>query len=157
MKRAITTVVTIAILGSLVFYLNRLPDQTSSAAASPSTSTSNIQSTPSSPTTSPSKFSDGTYDGNIANTPYGDVQVAITISGGKITLINFLQMPNDQGHSREITATSEPLLKKSTLQAQSANIDFVSGATSTSYGYQQSLQAALDKASGSALLVPSQT
>jgi uncharacterized protein with FMN-binding domain len=41
---------------------------------------------------------------------------------------------------------SKPQLKQTTLDAQSSQIDFVSGATSTSYGYQESLQKALDKA-----------
>jgi uncharacterized protein with FMN-binding domain len=55
-------------------------------------------------------------------------------------------MPNDQPHSREVTAMSEPLMKQDTLDRQSADIDFVSGATSTVYGYQESLQKALDQA-----------
>jgi uncharacterized protein with FMN-binding domain len=39
-----------------------------------------------------------------------------------------------------------PLLRESALKAQSADIDTVSGATATSDGYKQSLQAALDGA-----------
>ena len=38
------------------------------------------------------------------------------------------------------------MLKQETISAQSANIDTVSGATVTSDGYLQSLQAALDAA-----------
>jgi uncharacterized protein with FMN-binding domain len=60
--------------------------------------------------------------------------------------VKFLQMPGPEGHSKEVTAFSKDPLKQSTLQKQSANIDFVSGATQTSEGYQQSLQAALDQA-----------
>ena len=37
-----------------------------------------------------------------------------------------------------------PLLREQALQAQSANIDGISGATYTSAAYQESLQAALD-------------
>lgn len=91
-------------------------------------------------------YKDGTYTGSAADTPYGTVQIAAVVSGGKITDVNFLQMPSDLGHSQEITAAAKPLLKQTTMNKQSANIDFVSGATSTSYGYQQSLQAALDQA-----------
>ena len=101
----------------------------------------------SSPTTSSSSsFKDGTYTGNSEDTPYGTVQIAVVVSGGKITDVKFLLMPNDLGHSQEVTAAAEPLLKEITLQKQSSNIDFVSGATSTSQGYQQSLQSALDQA-----------
>lgn len=91
-------------------------------------------------------YKDGTFTGDTAYIPYGPVQIAVVVSGGKITDVNFLQMPSDQGYSRQVAAAAEPLLKQTTLQAQNANIDFVSGATATSSGYQQSLQSALDKA-----------
>ena len=39
-----------------------------------------------------------------------------------------------------------PILREEALQANSANIDTVSGATYTSLAYAQSLQAALDSA-----------
>jgi uncharacterized protein with FMN-binding domain len=45
-----------------------------------------------------------------------------------------------------ISAGAEPQLRQEALQAQSAHIDTVSGATYTSEGYRQSLQAALDAA-----------
>jgi uncharacterized protein with FMN-binding domain len=48
--------------------------------------------------------------------------------------------------SQFIDQQAVPLLKQETLQAQSANIDTVSGATMTSEAYIQSLQAALKKA-----------
>lgn len=89
---------------------------------------------------------DGTYTGGSEDTPYGIVQVAAVVSGGKITDIQFLQMPFDQGHSREVTAFAEPQLKAMAISNQSAQIDFVSGATDTSIGFEHSLQAALDQA-----------
>jgi len=46
----------------------------------------------------------------------------------------------------EISSQVEPILQQEVLQAQSAQIDLVSGATYTSEGYAQSLQSALDKA-----------
>jgi uncharacterized protein with FMN-binding domain len=91
-------------------------------------------------------YKDGTYTGDAEDTIYGTVQVAAVINGGKITDIKFLRMPGPEGHSKEVTAFAEDPLKQSTLNHQSANIDFVSGATQTSEGYVQSLQAALDRA-----------
>lgn len=44
------------------------------------------------------------------------------------------------------SAEAIPVLSRETLQAQSGNIDTVSGATYTSEGYRQSLQSALDAA-----------
>ena len=46
----------------------------------------------------------------------------------------------------QINAYALPILVQATLDSQSANIDMVSGATYTSSGYLQSLQAALDEA-----------
>ena len=90
-------------------------------------------------------YKDGTYTGDIVYNGYGDVQVAAVVSGGKITDIQFLQMPSG-GHSSEVTSVASPMLKQEALQAQSANVDIVSGATQTSEAFMQSLQAALTKA-----------
>ena len=54
--------------------------------------------------------------------------------------------PNENGRDQEINAYALPVLRQETLDAQSANIDTVSGATVTSDGYIESLQAALDAA-----------
>ena len=45
-----------------------------------------------------------------------------------------------------INAAATPVLRQEALQAQSATIDTVSGATYTSTGYVQSLQSAIDQA-----------
>jgi uncharacterized protein with FMN-binding domain len=74
------------------------------------------------------------------------VQVAITVSAGKITTAAVPIYPNGNGRDREINARALPVLRRETLTAQSADIDAVSGATVTSDGYKQSLQAALDVA-----------
>ena len=52
----------------------------------------------------------------------------------------------DRERSARISSEAEPLLKSEALQAQSARIDVVSGATFTSESYAQSLQSALDQA-----------
>ena len=46
----------------------------------------------------------------------------------------------------QINAYALPILIQETIDAQSAQIDMVSGATVTSTGYVQSLQSALDQA-----------
>jgi uncharacterized protein with FMN-binding domain len=70
----------------------------------------------------------------------------VTISSGKITDVQALIYPNGNGRDEEINAYALPQLRQQVLTAQSANIDGVSGATVTSDGYRQSLQAALDAA-----------
>ena len=85
-----------------------------------------------------------TVDGPLIETPYGPVQVRVTFSGSRITDIQALQLPKDRSRSRSISNYAGPELRQEVLQAQSANIDLVSGASYTSEGYAQSLQAVLD-------------
>jgi uncharacterized protein with FMN-binding domain len=80
------------------------------------------------------------------DTPYGPVQVQITVSGGSITQVNVPQYPNGSGRDQEINSFALPQLISETTSAQSANINMVSGATFTSQGYIQSLQSAIDQA-----------
>jgi uncharacterized protein with FMN-binding domain len=72
--------------------------------------------------------------------------VQITVQGGKITKVTVLQQPNGNQKDAEINNHALPILVQDTLDAQSAQIDMVSGATVTSDGYLTSLQAALDQA-----------
>jgi len=87
-----------------------------------------------------------TYQGSVAQTRWGPVQVTITVAKGKITKVAVPKYPNGNGRDQEINARALPILRQETLAAQSANIDTVSGATVTSDGYLQSLQVALDAA-----------
>ncbi|MBY8879370.1 FMN-binding protein [Actinacidiphila acidipaludis] len=87
-----------------------------------------------------------TVDGDTIQTRYGPVQLRITLTGGRITAVNAVQLPQDNPRDSEISGFAVPQLTQETLSAQSARIDSVSGATYTSEGYVQSLQSALDKA-----------
>jgi len=84
--------------------------------------------------------------GQVADTRWGPVQVQLTIAGRKITDVAVVQYPNGNGRDQEINSQALPILIQETMDAQSANIDMVSGATVTSDGYLQSLQSALDQA-----------
>ncbi|WP_405878539.1 FMN-binding protein [Streptomyces sp. NBC_01384] len=89
-----------------------------------------------------------TVTGDVAQTQYGPVQVRITVSGGKITKSEVVQIPSG-GHSTEVSNASVPKLNQEAVAAGSASIDAVSGASYTSAGYKKSLQSALDKAKAS--------
>ena len=84
--------------------------------------------------------------GDVINGPYGPSQVAVTLSGNKITKVTVLQHTDDGSNSQQIDGNALPKLTSETLAAQSAKIDAVSGASYTSAGYIKSLQSALDKA-----------
>ena len=83
--------------------------------------------------------------GDAVDTQFGTVQVQVTIEGGTIVDVTALQLPTGGRNSQE-SAYAEPILRSEALQAGSARIDTVSGATYTSMGYIQSLQSALDSA-----------
>jgi uncharacterized protein with FMN-binding domain len=74
------------------------------------------------------------------------VQVQLTISAGRITDASVVQYPDGNGKDQEINSYALPILTQETVDAQSAGIDMVSGATVTSDGYIESLQSALDQA-----------
>ncbi|WP_329221891.1 FMN-binding protein [Streptomyces sp. NBC_01485] len=105
------------------------------------TTTTEAASTPSVSSSSGSSGSSGstTFAGTTVTTEKGDVQVQVTFEGGKITAVAMLKQPN---HPQ--TTAAVPKLIAETLTAQSAKIDTVSGATITSDGYRESLQAAID-------------
>ena len=87
-----------------------------------------------------------TYTGSVAQTRWGPVQVKITVQDGKLTKVTVLQQPNGNRRDQEINDQALPILIDETVNAQSAKIDMISGATVTSEGYLQSLQAAIDEA-----------
>ena len=89
-----------------------------------------------------------TVTGDTIQTRWGPVQVKITIKSGKLTEVTAVQYPTDNPRDQEINSFALPRLRSEALQAQSADIDTVSGATYTSDGYRQSLQSALDSARG---------
>ena len=102
--------------------------------------------TPATPSTGTAAAAGTTFTGSVAQTRWGPVQVTITVSGGKITDVAVPTYPNGNHRDEEINAYALPVLSQETMSAQSADIDTVSGATVTSDGYKESLQAALDAA-----------
>jgi uncharacterized protein with FMN-binding domain len=114
------------------------PDVTSGGGANP---------TPAPPASSPPKATAASQqvDGDVVGTQFGDIQVRLIVSGSKIVDVRALQLPNDRRRSAQISQFSEPILHSEALQAQSAQIDTVSGATYTSEAYRESLQSALDR------------
>lgn len=87
-----------------------------------------------------------TYAGKVVSTRFGTVQVQITVQNGKITDVAALKLTDAERKSQMISAQAAPLLRSEVLQAQSADVQTVSGATVTSDAYLTSLQAALDAA-----------
>jgi uncharacterized protein with FMN-binding domain len=86
----------------------------------------------------------GTFTGPVVDVSYGNVQVQITVTNGKITDARALIAPT--GKNDKYTRMSLPALRQQTLAAQSTSIQGVSGASYTTYGWRKSLQGAMVKA-----------
>lgn len=142
-----STVVAVVLLFS---YRTSTSGPAASGAVVSGTQTPGVVPAPTATTTAPSKTGSAaktqTVNGTVAQTQWGPVQVQVKISGGKITDAQAVIYPSGNGRDHEINSYALPRLHEQVLQAQSAKIDGVSGATVTSDGYRESLQAALDAA-----------
>src|SRR3954454_5887180 len=121
-KTAVTTVSTVA---GVVLLLSLKPHQSPAATAaqpSPASPSSTGSVSPSSSTTHAPGGTSGTFTGSVITTSYGPVQVAVTLSHGKIIEVKALQMPSDRPRSQQIAAESVPQLTREALSAQSAHI-----------------------------------
>jgi uncharacterized protein with FMN-binding domain len=146
----LTTVSTVVLLFS---YRTSTSSTMPAAAGTPATTTAGTASSTGAATasgTTTTATSTSTYTGTVtgaaADTRWGPVQVRVTLAGGKITAVDVVQQPDENPKDQEINADAVPALVSETLEAQSTQIDMVSGATYTSEGYVQSLQSALDQA-----------
>jgi uncharacterized protein with FMN-binding domain len=92
------------------------------------------------------QYKDGSYTGTVQDAFYGNLQVRVVISGGKITNVVFLQFPNDNRTSQYINSQADPMLAQEAIQVQSAQVDIISGASASSQAFQASLADALSQA-----------
>lgn len=93
-----------------------------------------------------SGLTDGSFTGGASTTRYGPVQVRLTVTGGLISDVQVISYPDSNEQDRQINQNAVPRLVSETVNAQSAHINMVSGATYTSRGYMSSLQSAIDQA-----------
>ena len=133
-------------VSSAIQQLNQTPSSSSSGSLTSGSSGSSGSSTSGSSGSSGSTSPRKTYTGDTVMTKYGPVQVKITVSGGKITTSEVLQVPWSGGQDQMINSRAVPILNQEAVDAQSSSIDMVSGATFTSQGYIGSLQSAIDQA-----------
>ena len=125
---------------------------TTSASANPTTTTQRQSTTttvrPSTTTTTPPTTtvpsSARTATGPLVNYYFGQLSVSVSATGKKITKVTIATLSDGGNYrSQSIDQQSIPMLEQQALQAQSAQIQGVSGASYTSAGFAQSLQGAL--------------
>ena len=148
MKKLVASVI---IIGIFILYSLMYRHSTVAALPSGSSSSSSSDSSSSAPSTSTTTssgavYKDGSYTGSAADAQWGVIQVKAIIQNGKITGVQFLQYPNERERSVEINNYADPQLTSEALQAQSAEVDVVTGATDSSDAFMQSLADALSQA-----------
>ncbi len=144
MKRAVTALVATA-AGVMWIAAYRVAPHTnavSNAAPAPSGSSPVAPSPAATPSATPNGPT-GTFTGTDVSTIFGDNQVQIMLKNGRIADVKAVRLPYDRPRSQEISSIAGPELRQEALQAQSAKIDAISGATYTSEAYAQSLEDAL--------------
>lgn len=133
-------------------YVNRMQNQAASAGSGSSdadtagddktTDTSDAEDTATAD--SDNVYKDGTYTGE-AEGYGGTIQVEVTLTGDEITSINVVSAP---GEDSAYLSQAESVID-SILSAQSTDVDTVSGATFSSTGILNAVDAALGKAENS--------
>jgi len=83
--------------------------------------------------------------GPSTNMRWGPVRVTIIVRGRRITDIK-VTAPIERARSAIINNRAVPMLRGEALRAQTANVQFISGATMTSKAFVTSLQAAMKQA-----------
>jgi len=144
MKRLTLSLLLAATFGAYAIYVKIGVDKPAELQQSVTTAPQNA--VPSANISNRGKYKDGEYTGNVEDAYYGNVQVKILISNGKISNVQFLDYPQDRETSVRINSQAMPYLKQEAIQAQSASVDIVSGATNTSQAFIQSLSSALSQA-----------
>ncbi|MEP7358467.1 MAG: FMN-binding protein, partial [Anaerolineales bacterium] len=91
-------------------------------------------------------YRDGEYTGRVTDAYWGEVQVKVIIQNGSLSDVQFLDYPHDRRTSVRINNIAVPYLRTEAIQAQSARVHIISGATLTSEAFIESLGSALTAA-----------
>jgi uncharacterized protein with FMN-binding domain len=110
------------------------------------TSPTAVTTVPTATSSSPPRYRSGTATA-VAHTDFGDVRVRVTVAHGRIVRATAVEVPHGNEMDVELSKPAVRTLEREVLDAQTVDVDLVSGATYTSTGYLSSLQAALDQLS----------
>lgn len=148
MRRVLAAlVVTIAVVVLLVRYDTKPPPRLNPNSALRAQATPRALEPP--PTPSPAATpAPGTKVGTgpALTTPFSAIQVKAILRGKRLVGVETVVLTGSDPHTEALNARAEPILRESALEAGSADIDVVTGATYTSRSWRDSLQAAIDAA-----------
>src|SRR5258708_40090592 len=126
-KILVTGIVLIIFIVYAIFYHKSSPEAVAT-----------VPNTNSLPTGTTGSYKNGTYLGSAADAYYGTIQVKAIVQDGKLADVQFVQYPNDQEESMQVSNQAMPMLKQEAIQTQNASVDIVSGATQTSQAFKES-------------------
>jgi uncharacterized protein with FMN-binding domain len=87
-----------------------------------------------------------TAEGRLFTTPYTRIQVEATLYRGRLIDVRTTLLGGTDTHTNALNARAEPVLRREALRAGNAEIDVVTGATTTSLSWIESLQSAIERA-----------
>jgi uncharacterized protein with FMN-binding domain len=124
------------------FVVTRAADAGIASAATPVPTSASATTSNASVASAPAvtAFRDGTYSGT-GTSRRGDVTVAVTVSGGRVTNVSISRLTTEYPASRIAALPSQ------VVSRQSAQVDNVSGATYSAQAFRLAVQAALSQAS----------
>ena len=87
-----------------------------------------------------------TAKGPLLTTPFSTIQVQAWVHRGRLVDVRTLYLTGNDAHTNALNRRAEPILRREALEAGSAKIDVVTGATYTSESWRDSLIAAIEAA-----------
>jgi len=93
------------------------------------------------------EYKDGVYVGPRVENIKGGYQAQVTIENGSITAVDPVEAGTSDPESLRVNAFAVPTIVERVLEAQSADVQFVSGSSFTSPAFIESIAGALEEAS----------
>src|SRR3954453_19996751 len=87
-----------------------------------------------------------TAESRLFITPYTRIQVQATVLLGRLIDVRTTLLGGSDSHTNALNARAEPILRKEALRAGNAEIDVVTGATTTSLTWIEAPQSAMERA-----------
>ncbi len=92
------------------------------------------------------EYKDGVYVGPRVENIKGGYQAQVTVEDGMITAVDPVEAGTSDPESLRVNAFAVPTIVERVLEAQSADVEFVSGSSFTSPAFIESIEGALEEA-----------
>jgi uncharacterized protein with FMN-binding domain len=139
-------VVTAVVVVLLVSYDTRPPTRTNPQSALRTPAPRHGAAVRATPAPRPHPPGSRTAESRLFITPYTRIQVAATVYRGRLIDVRTTLLGGSDTHTNALNARAEPILREEALRAGNAEVDVVSGATTTSLTWIEAVQAAMEKA-----------